>query len=47
VDALRLDLTEHVRPGEANRLTYEAGLGASGPPGGGTIDLSAYVVWSE
>ncbi len=44
VDALRFDITEHLTASEMEQLTYSANL-AGGQPGGGNIDLSAYIVW--
>jgi hypothetical protein len=46
VDAIRIDITEHVRAGEANALTYR-GAFQTGAPRGGNISLSSYVVWYE
>ena len=46
VDAMRFDITSQVTLGEPNQLSYSANL-AGGAPGGGNIDLSAYVVTFE
>ena len=40
------DLTNYVTLGEENTLTYRANYGG-GPPAGGSISLSTYVVWYE
>jgi hypothetical protein len=45
VDARRDDITEQVRLGEANELTYSASFRAGEDPPGGDIALNAYVVW--
>ncbi|MCB9540512.1 MAG: hypothetical protein H6704_30200 [Myxococcales bacterium] len=44
VDAIRIDVTEHVQPGMENTVTYRGQFGAR-EPAGGDIALSAYVVW--
>ncbi len=44
VDAIRIDITEQMMLGAVNEVTYTASL-AGQEPRGGSIDLSAYVVW--
>jgi len=46
VDHIRLDITDHLTRTATNTITYSANL-AGGAPGGGNIDLSAYVAWFE
>lgn len=46
VDRQVIDITDQVTLGEENTLDYAADL-RGGDPGGGNIDLSAYVVWYE
>ncbi|CAN0598241.1 unnamed protein product, partial [Laminaria digitata] len=38
--------TDKVTLGQANSMTYSANF-RGGEPGGGNIDLTSYVVWSE
>ena len=47
VQPIRIDLTERVRLGESNQLSYHATLGAEIEPQGGEVALSAYVVYSR
>jgi hypothetical protein len=46
VPVARFDVTDEVTLGAENELTYEGSFNG-GPPAGGTIDLSAYVVYYE
>ncbi len=46
VGARRFDITSEVRLGERNELTYRGSF-MGGEPRGGTIDLSAYVVYYQ
>ncbi|MFK7928170.1 MAG: peptide-N-glycosidase F-related protein [Myxococcota bacterium] len=46
VEAERLDITDQVTLGSENQLTYQ-GRFLGGEPKGGSIALSAYVVWYE
>lgn len=46
VAPIRIDITEHVTPGQANQLEY-TGNYRGGTPAGGDIALSSYVVWYE
>ena len=46
VEHMRIDITDRVNLGQANQMSYSANY-RGGAPGGGNIDLSAYVVWSE
>ncbi len=46
METRRFDITEQVTLGVENTLAYQ-GSYAGGTPGGGTIELSSYVVWYE
>lgn len=46
VEHIRIDITDKVTVGQSNELTYSANF-RGGAPGGGNIDLTSYVVWSE
>jgi hypothetical protein len=46
VTPIRIDLTDHVTPGQQSSLTYSATFGTR-PPAGGNISLNAYVTWYE
>jgi len=46
VNHIRVDITDKVTLGQANSMTYSANF-RGGAPGGGNIDLTSYVVWSE
>ena len=47
VELKRVDITEHVRLGEVNELSYRATLGSDLDPRGGEVALSAYLVYSR
>ncbi len=46
VDAVRVDVTEHVTPGEEAELTYRGNFRGM-EPRGGDIALNAYLVWYD
>ena len=46
VEHIRIDITDRVTAGQANTLEYSANY-RGGAPGGGNIDLTSYVVWSQ
>jgi hypothetical protein len=47
ITPIRVDITEHVRLGEVNEMTYRATLGAEIEPRGGNTALSSYIVYSR
>ena len=47
ITPIHLDITEHVRLGEVNEMTYRATLGADLEPRGGNTVLSSYIVYSR
>ncbi|MCA9553743.1 MAG: hypothetical protein KC933_27125 [Myxococcales bacterium] len=46
VDHIRVDITDKVNLGQANTLEYSGNF-EGGPPAGGNISLTSYVVWAQ